>query len=116
MPKPTVNIATGLISYQPNDEQWLNPGQEFAWVTNVAGNVWVKPVDGPNSQKWFTPSNGVSFTGPATGPLANGSNVATASSDMSGEPFTGWQYQSNVNQNNGRVVVKSGKMEQAKAS
>jgi len=107
-PMPTIDVATGRITYGYNGGQELQQGQQFAWVTTSSGSVWVHPQGGPNNAPWFTPHNGsgnVSFMGPASGPLADNSNVATIASSVQGEPPAGWQYGSNLLSNFGHVKI-----------
>jgi len=124
MPKQVVticvDITTGQITGQLHGDQWLSSGdpgdpQEppdtFAWITNdTQKGITVTPQDmsGPGTP-WFTADNGsdpLKFNGPASGPLADGSNVATVVSGAISSP-TGWSYLSNIMVNEGHVVVKS---------
>jgi len=119
LPMPTIDIATGRITYGYNGGQELQQGQQFAWVTTSSGSVWVRAQGGPNNTPWFTPYDGgsqVSFTGPASGQLGDNSNVATVASSVQGEPPAGWQYGSNLLGNYGRVKIVSAVPAQAKAS
>jgi hypothetical protein len=126
-----VNITTGQITGQLNGDQWLSSGDPgdptdppdtFAWITNNTQKgikVTAEDMSGPNTP-WFTADNGsdpLTFDGPATGPLADGSNVATVVSGHLSPPL-GWTYGSNILANNGHVVVKSTgqEVDRAKAS
>jgi len=92
MPMPTVNIsATGTGG--PIDE-----GEQFAWTTVASGSITVR-ADGPS---WFTP-NPCTFTGPASGPLSDNSNVVTAGDQAS--PIGGWGYSATCITGYGHVVV-----------
>ncbi len=94
MPMPTVTLGSGTAS--------IDKGEEFAWVTNVTGSITVDAQIMPDGNPWFTP-NPCSFTGPASGPLPDGSNVVTAADEQS--PPGGWSYTSNIPQGNGHVIV-----------
>jgi len=115
-----VNVSTGAISGQINNDQWLVDGDTFAWITNVAQNpitVTAQHMTAPYSGPWFTPYNNpngdsVSFKGPASGQLSDNSNVAVVASGQVSPP-AGWGYVPNIPVGAGRVVVKSGGAEGA---
>jgi hypothetical protein len=117
MPQPmaTTDVASGHITNGYENQQELLQGTEFAFVTNVSGQtIRVFAVNGPNNGKWFSPSS-ISFQGPASGPLPDGSNVVTVTGGTSGQPVGGWSYGSNILGNDGHVKIVDG-MAQAKAS
>ena len=109
-----VNVSTGAISGQDHNDQWLKAGDTFAWITSVVQDpvtVTAQHMTAPYSGPWFTPyddpdGDSVSFKGPATGQLADNSNVAVVASDEISPP-SGWSYVPNIPTSAGRVVVKS---------
>ena len=94
MPMPTVTLGSGSAS--------VAKGEEFCFITNVTGSIVVTPQNMPNGTPWFTP-NPCNFTGPASGPLADGSNVVTAADAQS--PPGGWSYITNFPNGSGHVIV-----------
>lgn len=94
MPIPTIMLGSGTGS--------INQGEEFAWGTNVTGSITVTAQTMPDGNPWFTPSP-CNFTGPATGPLPDNSNVVTAADEQS--PPSGWSYTTNIPNGNGHVIV-----------
>jgi hypothetical protein len=109
----TINIQNGGT---------VEPGETFAWTTNVAqSGIFVYAQLMSNGQPWFTPNcppdgpppTGTGFTGPATGPLPDNSNVVTAADAIS--PPSGWTYTSNVLSGTGHVVVQTMHPERRKA-
>jgi hypothetical protein len=102
-PMPTIDVVSGVVTNPP-----VKVNQPFAWTTSSSGPILVYAQKMGNGQPWYTPSpppNASGFTGPATGPLADGSNVVTAGNTVS--PPSGWGYTSNLFAGEGHVVVQT---------
>ena len=103
MAMPTIDVVSGQVTNPP-----VKVNQPFAWTTSTSGQILVYGQQMSNGQPWFSPSpppNASGFTGPATGPLPDNSNVVTAANAIS--PPSGWGYTSNLFAGEGHVVVQT---------
>ena len=96
---PTIDVQSGGT---------VAEGEKFAWVTSLSSPDPITVTaanmncDPPPNCPWFTPGT-CSFTGPATGPLKDNSNVVTATTELS--PPGGWAYTSNTFAGDQHVIV-----------